>query len=226
MPNLYNLEYYRPYWKYFRMDGVFMKKLLKRIAICFLIVVLWWLCTLLADRLTLRQGLIRFHVVANSDSTADQAIKENVRDAVLASIQDDIRKIADIEEAKDYLTENLPKLQNLVDHTLQELGYDGSSSITLCKEAFDVRHYATFSLPAGVYDSLRIVIGEGMGKNWWCVSFPTLCIPATSEGFSDIAVDAGFSKPLTQALSGNSDYEIHFYFLNQLGKLENFFFAK
>ena len=73
-----------------------MKKLLKRIAICFLIVVLWWLCTLLADRLTLRQGLIRFHVVANSDSTADQAIKENVRDAVLASIQDDIRKIADI----------------------------------------------------------------------------------------------------------------------------------
>ena len=206
------------------MDGVFMKKSIKRMMLCGLMASLVWGMTLMAYRQKLNDGLIRFHVVANSDREEDQAIKLQVRDAVLESIQTDLRKIADIAEAKKYLQENLPKLQRLLDQTLEELGFAGSSSISLCKERFDIRHYDTFSLPAGVYDSLRIVIGEGLGKNWWCVSFPTLCMPATSSGFQDTAVSAGFSEPLVQTLSGNEDYEIRFFFLNQLGKLENIIF--
>ncbi len=203
-----------------------MRKVLKRILFCSLPAIIVWGSFLLADREKLNHGLIRFHVVANSDSETDQTIKLTIRDVVLDSIQSDLGKIADIAEAKEYLQQNIPKIQKLVDHTLNELGFQEGASISLCREQFDIRHYDTFSLPAGVYDSLRIVIGDGRGKNWWCVSFPTLCIPATTVGFTDTAVSAGFSEPLVQALTGNEEYEIHFFFLNQLGKLENILFQE
>ena len=179
---------------------------------------------MLTDRKQLHDGLIRFHVVANSDSEEDQFIKYSVRDAVLESIHMDLMRISDVQEAKEYLQANLPKIRRIVDNTLETLGFEGGCQISLCREAFDIRHYDTFSLPAGVYDSLRIVIGNGQGRNWWCVSFPTLCIPATAKGFSDVAVSSGFSKPLAETLAGSEDYEIRFFFLNQLGKLENIFF--
>ena len=203
-----------------------MKKIIKRVIICGLFTALCWCACLIADRHKLNEGLIRFHVVAHSDSDADQEIKYLIRDVVLKSIQDDLMKISDIDRAKEYLQENLPKIQALVDQTLNELNFQGGSYVSLCKESFDVRHYDTFSLPAGIYESLRIVIGDGLGKNWWCVSFPTLCVPATSFGFEKAAVSAGFSQPLVQTLSGNEDYEIRFYFLNELGKLENIFFRE
>ncbi len=180
---------------------------------------------MISDRMHLSQGLIRFHVVANSDSKEDQTIKLHVRDAVLESMHADIQRIVDVDEAREYLQENIPKIQKIVDRTLNHLGFEGGAYVSLCKEAFDIRHYDTFTLPAGVYDSLRIVIGDGLGANWWCVSFPTLCIPATAEGFTDTAVSAGFSKPLVQTLTGEETYEIRFFFLNQLGKLENIFYS-
>lgn len=203
-----------------------MKKMMRTITVCGLLTAMLWSAFLIGDRCRLHNGLIRFHVVANSDSRQDQAIKYHVRDRVLQSMQSDLQKLADIDAAKEYLQESLPKLQLLVDETLEELGFAGGSAVTLCKEAFDVRHYDTFSLPSGVYDSLRIVIGDGQGKNWWCVSFPTLCIPATTTGFEDTAAGAGFSEPLVKTLSGDADYEIRFFLLNQLGKLENIFFQE
>jgi len=87
-----------------------------------------------------------------------------------------------------------------------------------------VRNYDTFRLPAGVYESLRIVIGEGEGKNWWCVVFPELCLPATAEGFESVAVGSGFSEALSGALTGETQYEIRFFLLDCFGRLENFFF--
>ena len=153
-----------------------MKKYLNRILICGLFAVLCWSAVLIADREKLNDGLIRFHVVANSDSSADQAIKYIVRDVVLESIQTDLQKVADISEARAYLQNNLSKMQQLVNQTLKELGFTGGSHISFGKERFPVRHYETFTLPAGVYESLRIVIGDGQGKNWWCVliSLPQL----------------------------------------------------
>ena len=82
----------------------------------------------------------------------------------------------------------------------------------------------TFSLPAGVYDALKITIGEGKGHNWWCVAFPTLCLPATSEGFQEVSAQAGMNGTLEKALAGEDGYEIRFFLLDQLGKLENHFF--
>lgn len=203
-----------------------MRKLIRRIGFCFLLAALVWCGTLIADRQTLDEELIRLHVVANSDSEEDQAVKLRVRDAVIESLRSAMEGVADVEEAKAYLQENLPRIQQVANDTLDALGCDCEAVVTLCKETFDTRYYDTFTLPAGVYEALRITIGEGEGHNWWCVVFPTLCVPATSEGFADVAAGAGFSEELNGALTGEEEYEVRFFLLDVLGRVENLLFDK
>lgn len=201
-----------------------MKKAMKRIGICLMAALAVWGGTLLADRQRLNEELIRLHVVANSDSREDQEVKLQVRDAVIESLEADLKSLGDVEQAKAYLQENLPKIQAVANQTLKKAGYSGDAVVSLCKEAFDTRDYDTFSLPAGIYEALRIVIGEGEGHNWWCVVFPTLCVPATTEGFADTAAGAGFPDSLTGALTGEEEYQVRFYLLDALGRMENYFF--
>jgi len=203
-----------------------MRKLWNRLVFCFLLAVFFWCGTLIADRQRLSEELIRLHVVANSDSQADQTVKLQVRDAVVESLQMAMTNVGDMEQAKAYLEENLPKIQAVADSVLAQAGFDTEAVVTLCREAFDTRFYDTFTLPAGVYESLRITIGEGEGKNWWCVVFPTLCIPATSEGFEDVAAGAGFSDALNGALTGEEGCEVRFFLLDLLGRAENIFFLE
>ena len=202
-----------------------MYKFFRRLAVCGLIAAVIWCAYLLQERKNLTDSLIRFHVVANSDSDSDQAVKLKVRDAVLASIQRDLASVADISAARAYLSENTQKIQMVVNATLRENGYPEHSSVRLCKERFDTRHYDTFSLPAGIYESLRIIIGEGNGRNWWCVTFPSLCDPATSAEFEDTAVSSGFHKSMVKTLSGQKQYTVRFYLLDKLGELENIFWS-
>ena len=198
-----------------------MRKVRNCLVICACIPALLWGSQLLSDRQQLRQELIRFHVVANSDTPQDQAVKLQVRDAVLESIREDLQQVADVDAAKAYLQENLPKIQRIADQTLEAAGFAEKTVVSLCEEAFDTRIYDTFTLPAGVYESLRIIIGEGAGHNWWCVTFPNLCLPATSEDFADTAVGAGFSEELTGTLTDRGDYRIRFFLLDALGRVEN-----
>lgn len=208
------------------MDGVFMRKLMARIGICLLLAAFFWCGTLISDRQRLRQELIRLHVVANSDSQEDQVRKLQVRDAVTESLKADLDRIKDVQQAKLYLQEKLPYIQKVAADTLEGLGCQDSVTVSLCREAFDTRVYDTFTLPAGVYDALRIVIGEGQGKNWWCVVFPGLCIPAVSEGMEDVAAGAGFPDALSGSLTGEEGYELRFGLLDAMGKLENLLFEK
>ena len=202
-----------------------MGKKWKQLLICACIPVMVWSYRLVADRRELREGLIRFHVVAHSDAPGDQAVKLRVRDAVLESIGKDLQNVADMDMARQYLRENLPKIRNVANQTLRAAGFTEEAAVSLCREAFDVRNYDTFSLPAGVYESLRIVIGDGQGQNWWCVAFPELCVPATAEVFAREAENAGFSESLTGTLMNNGDYEIRFFLLDALGQLENILLA-
>ena len=202
-----------------------MLKALKRISICLLCVCVVWLGMLLGDRQKLRQELIRLHVVAASDSEEDQNLKLQVRDAVIRDLRDAMEDVADASQARAYLQEQLPKLQTLAEETLRAAGCYEKVTVSLGTEEFTTRIYDTFTLPAGVYESLRIIIGQGEGHNWWCVVFPTLCLPATSEGFEDVAAGAGFSEELTGTLEGEEKYEVRFYLLDALGRLENFLHA-
>jgi len=201
-----------------------MKKMKNCLLFCLSICVLIWIVSIVSDRQKLNEELIRLHVVANSDSREDQAVKLKVRDAVVESLQEAMADIADVEEAKAYLQENLPKIQSVANQVLTACGVEPDAVVTLAKETFDTRYYDTFKLPAGVYESLRITIGEGKGKNWWCVVFPSLCLPATSQGFEAVAAGAGFEDALLGALEGEQSYEVRFYLLDLLGKLENKFF--
>ena len=195
-----------------------MKKILKRIVSCACISGCIWAWGLISDRQTLHDEILRLHVVADSDSEEDQAIKLRVRDAVIESISSDLQNIGDMDQARAYIRENLPKIQQAANDALSALGCEDTAVATVREEIFDTRVYDTFSLPAGIYEALRITIGSGEGRNWWCVAFPTLCIPATSQGFEEVAVSAGFSETLTETLEG--EYEIRFYVLDLLGKLE------
>lgn len=203
-----------------------MRKLWHRVLFCFLLAALVWCGTLIADRQRLAEELIRFHVVANSDSPEDQALKHQVRDAVLSSLEADMRNLTDVDEARAYLQQNLPKIRQIANGVLSRAGFDGQAVVTLCREAFDKRQYDSFSLPAGIYESLKITIGKGAGENWWCVAFPSLCMPAVGEEFSNVAAGAGFPDALTQALAGEDGYELRFFLLDLMGKIENMLFQE
>ena len=185
-----------------------MKKLLKRIGICLVLAASVWCGSLLADRQRLNDELIRFHVVANSDSEEDQSIKLQVRDAVLNSLQNDLNKIADVNEARAYLQAKLPQIQAVANSVLEATGCDCEAVVTLCKEAFDTRYYDTFTLPAGIYEALRITIGEGEGHNWWCVMFPPLCLPVAQDRGGNI--DAFLDGDELKVVESSGRYEPRF----------------
>lgn len=199
-----------------------MGKSAKCLGVCLLLAVSVWTWGLLRDRQYLDQELIRLHVVANSDTEADQSIKLQVRDAIVASLSEGMADIGNVQAAKAYLRENLSKIESIANKTLEAAGVDSRAVVTLCRETFDIRKYDTFTLPAGVYESLRVVIGEGQGKNWWCVAFPTLCMSATSEEFEEAAQTAGMDENLSATLTGG--YQLRFFLLDALGRVENICF--
>ena len=207
------------------MDGVFMKKIWKRMVFLTVAVVCFYTGGLLADQRTLQQELIRIHVVAASDSCEDQNMKLQVRDAVLESLQQALSDATDVDQAKAYIQAHLPQIEARANAILRELGAGDRAVVTFSEEAFPLREYETFSLPAGVYESLRITIGDGEGKNWWCVIFPSLCAGRSGDETADIAAGAGFSEGLSAALTGEGGYRIRVYCLDLLGKIENFFFG-
>lgn len=203
------------------MDGVFMRKLLKLAAFVMVLYLLFWCGSVVKDRKALNENLIRLHVVANSDSDEDQALKLKVRDAVVEKLHDTMESFPTMEEARVYLQAHLPELEEFVNKVIQQLGSTDRATVSLDRESFDTREYDTFTLPAGFYEALRITIGEGQGRNWWCVVFPSFCV-GTSQNFADTAAGAGFSDGLTETLQ-DDEPQIRFFLLDWLGQVENFF---
>lgn len=201
-----------------------MGKLRKLLAIGLVAALVMGLCSLLADRRQLSEGLIRLHVVARSDRAEDQAVKLQVRDAVLKVLGGQLRGCTDQQQAHQWLSQNLDAVHQAAKTALAEAGMEQSVAVSLEKEAFERRDYESFSLPAGVYDSLRITLGEGQGENWWCVVFPSLCF-APGADFADTAAGAGFSQPLTDAVQ-RPDTQIRFFFLELLGRLQNWLYDR
>jgi stage II sporulation protein R len=193
---------------------------MKRIGWVALTVVCIWLWGIVTDSGDLRENLLRLHVVGASNSQEDQAVKLQVRDAVLGSLEEGLRDMTDPQEAWDYVARMLPQVEAAANRALAAAGFSETVQVSLTEETFPTREYDTFSLPAGVYKALRIVIGEGEGKNWWCVVFPQLC---GAEGeFVETASTAGLDPELAKSLEG--EYELRFWVLEKLGELKNHFF--
>lgn len=208
------------------MDGVFMRKIIKLLVCVTVLGLIIEYTGIVRDRKLLSDGLIRLHVVAASDSEEDQKVKLQVRDAVVSYVEQALSHVMTVEEAKSWLLENLPGIEAAANDVLRRLDLAQNAKVTLQKETFPVRHYDGFSLPSGVYDALRVTIGEGQGQNWWCVVFPSLCLPAAGESVEDVAAGAGFSQNLTDTLTDREGYKVRFYILDLFGKIENFFFGR
>ena len=127
--------------------------------------------------------VLRLHVIANSDAQADQELKLQVRDGVLTQAGELLEGISSQEEAEAMLADHLEELARTGADIVGQAGYDYPVSASLEECWFPTRVYDTFSLPAGNYRALRVVIGAGEGQNWWCVVFPPLCMAATTEEF-------------------------------------------
>ena len=199
-----------------------MWKLLKTAIAILLVLGTVYSYSLYQDRETLNNEIIRLHVVADTDAPVDQALKLKVRDEVLRLVDLAKSGAETKEEALSFLNEQLPVLQEAANKVLKQAGKCCDAVVTLQKETFPTREYDTFSLPAGVYDSLRVTIGNGKGKNWWCVVFPDLCVPAASVEVEETAVEAGFSDSLSKTLTHENGYEIRFWILDCFGKIQNF----
>lgn len=137
--------------------------------------------------------VVRLHVVANSDSNADQSLKYEVRDEVAAVCRTLLKDCKSVERAREILSDNLEVIEKTaVAKVNSELGNEKySARATFCREYYPTRDYGAFRLPAGKYDSLKITLGAGEGKNWWCVLYPSLCFEAAlaDEGIKIISAE-------------------------------------
>ncbi len=122
------------------------------------------------------EGIIRFHVIANSDSNEDQELKLHVRDCVIVKLQKALEDCSDVGETREYIKENLDEIEIWASECVKSWGYDYDVTARIGVTAIPAKQYDDVYFPAGNYEALTITIGEGKGQNWWCVVFPPLCL--------------------------------------------------
>ena len=127
------------------------------------------------------EDTLRLHILAASDSPEDQELKLEIRDRILKKYGEQLSSAEGIEHALNKTRECIEDIENDANIWLDELGFDYSAEAELSREWYDTRDYGEFSLPAGVYYSLRIIIDEGKGRNWWCIMYPPLCLDIATE---------------------------------------------
>lgn len=161
------------------------------------------------------EGLVRLHVIAASDDATEQAIKLDVRDAVLSYLEPKLASAADIAGAEALIEANLEGIAAAAESAAQ----GREVNVTLGEEYYPTREYDTFSLPAGRYRSLRVTLGEGAGHNWWCVVFPPLCLTA-AEGEAAFEELDGETRAIISSDGGGVQFK--FRLLELWGELMEF----
>lgn len=165
------------------------------------------------DEFEIYESTVRLHVLANSDSENDQILKLQVRDAILETVVGFESK--DKEEALKNIEKNKEELEEIAKTVIKNNGYDYDVKIEIGKELYPTKHYEDFALPAGEYTSVRVVIGSGQGKNWWCVLYPPLCTNSAMRYDEEACVQAGLSKDQYDLITSNESgkYKVKFRFL-------------
>lgn len=147
--------------------------------------------------------IIRFHVLANSDSTTDQALKLKVRDKVLAFIAPKLSKSNNLDESRKLLLKYNNEIQKISQQVVIDNGYKYSVKTELNNDYFPVKSYGEITLPEGNYEAYRILIGDARGHNWWCVMFPPLCFTDITKG----EVEVNKTKNEMKKVLTNEEYE-------------------
>ena len=145
-----------------------------------------------------KDKLIRFHVIANSDSDEDQELKLKVRDEIIKYLKPKLENSNSIAESEEIIKKEYGELGKISKNIISENGYNYEVKVGIEYSTFPTKQYSNVILPAGEYKALKIVIGQGQGKNWWCVMFPPLCFVDEESGVIDKATDEKLKEVLTE----------------------------
>ena len=159
----------------------FLKKLEISITFALVVSIVFSVISFSATAEEIRNDVLRLHIIAASDSKDDQALKLKVRDAILDAGAEIFDGSVNVVNAVEKITPEINNLTETAQKIVKENGFDYDVKISISEEYFTTRTYETVTLPAGEYLSLIVRIGEGKGKNWWCVMFPPMCLSAADE---------------------------------------------
>ena len=197
-----------------------IRALSKSIICGFLITLILGMCGFSGRCDVIRSSVLRLHILANSDSEADQNLKLLVRDAIQNEAGYILDEASNIDDAAKIVTEERERFLAIARRVITEQGYDYSVDLIVTQEYFETRTYDEVTLPAGEYTAVKIIIGEGEGKNWWCVLFPCMCLPAAQES-------AELSKVLDddeiKIAQSNPKYEVRFKVVEWFESIVSFF---
>ena len=164
-----------------------------------------------------RSDVLRLHVIANSDCSADQQLKLMVRDAVLERGAQLFDGTVTADEARRKIEPHKAELEAAAREVIERAGYDYPVSVNVVNEYFATRCYGSLTMPAGRYTAVKVVIGEGAGHNWWCVMFPPLCLPAAQDRGGNL--DAFFDDGELKVVESSGRYEPRFKIVEIIEKL-------
>ena len=166
------------------------------------------------------EKILRFHVRANSDGEADQALKLKVRDAVGKEMGELLQDAKTAEESSRIAREHFPEIIHIAKEVIRQEGYDYPVEVKLSSVEFPVKTYGSYTFPAGTYQALEVIIGAGMGHNWWCVMYPNMCFQGSMYEVIDEKAETSLQEVLTQeeydSIIEDSDYKIQFKYLSFL----------
>ena len=165
------------------------------------------------------QDVLRLHILANSDSAEDQALKLAVRDRLRADVPELFAEAKDRDSAAAAAQERLDEIRAIVTDEIARQGYDYTCDAQIVDMYFNTREYDDFAMPAGNYRALRVTIGAAEGKNWWCVMFPPLCLPSAAEAPT---VEESFSAQEAELMQApEPQYEVKFKTLEVWEKVKD-----
>ena len=161
------------------------------------------------------EDTIRLHILANSDSEDDQSLKLEIRNCLLLKYGNQLKSANSMDDAKKTANDLIIDMEKDVTEWIEERGYDYSVKITLTDEWYDTREYENYTLPKGVYTSLRVIIGKGAGQNWWCVMYPPICLDLACENAPSDDGIINYSSEEIKLIEGG-EYKIKFKLLELL----------
>ena len=173
---------------------------------------------------TLSENILRFHVVANSDTTEDQLLKQQVKDEIIAYMQPLLKNAEDIDESKRLIMAYSEDIKQVANRVVSKWGKDYKVQLFIDHANFPTKSYGDIILPAGEYEACRIIIGEGKGENWWCIMFPPLCYVDAATGVVPAEGKAKLQEQLTDEqynmiCNADAPYEIRFKIVDKVNNL-------
>ena len=203
-----------------KKGAFFMKKILTLcVCVCLIFIILSVLP--IHGEAQIYDSVLRLHVVANSDSEEDQALKLAVRDRVIEIASEIGAECQTLEEARAVMTEALDLIADAAIDEITAHGYDYPVEVCLGEEEYPTKTYASLCFPSGKYLSLQVRIGEAAGQNWWCVLFPPLCLDAATNSNEDAFISVGFTPDQYKIITQTDEpkYEARFKILEMLEEI-------